>query len=56
MEEIRWAKMMCELDLFHLQENWDKEKEKVCDEVYMQLTSDLLARDKQNQNEGYVLG
>ena len=29
---------------------------KVCDEVYMQLTSDLLARDKQNQNEGYVLG
>ena len=56
MEEIRWAKMMCELDLFHLQENWDKEKEKVCDEVYMQLNSDLLARDKQNQNEGYVLG
>ncbi|KAL6319814.1 hypothetical protein AAG906_036876 [Vitis piasezkii] len=37
-------------------EIWEKEKADVHNKVLNQLTSDLLARDEQNQNKGYVLG
>lgn len=44
---------MCETDLYCLQESW--EKEEIHNKVFNQMTSDLLAHDEYNQNEGYVL-
>lgn len=41
LEETRRANMLCESNLFHLRENWDKEEEETCDKVYKQLTNDL---------------
>lgn len=45
--------VMCETDLYCLQESW--EKDEIHNKVFNQLTSDLLAHDEYNQNEGYVL-
>lgn len=45
--------VMCETDLYCLQEGW--EKKEIHNKVFNQLTSDLLAHDEYNQNEGYVL-
>ena len=50
LKETRYAKVLCETNLLRLQKSWSKKKEDLCDRVYKQLTSDLLARDKQNQN------
>lgn len=56
LEKTRKAKVLSEIDLLHLQESQAKEKEYLYDKVFKQLIKDHLARDKQNQNEGYVLG
>lgn len=53
LKETRCAKVLCETNLLRLQKSLSKKKEDLCDRVYKQLTSDLLARDKQNQNEGW---
>lgn len=42
--------MFYETGLTRLQEGWVKEKEDIYVSVYKQLTNDLLAQDKQNQN------